>query len=201
MIPGELVVAIFGSGTDEDRAIAVACAEAGARIALATLDRSQKQDYAMNSIANEVWSIGPDQFVSVIDSTESTDVNAFAAEVWDRFGRCDLLVANHNVPTGAPIDELSADEWEDTIALNLTGPFLAAHAFGRNMERQGGGTILLAAHRHPGSDAAYRAAKAGLAGLAQALAEAWERRGVTVELLPAGDGEDIARAAAARLAK
>jgi len=198
----ERVVAIMGAGTDQDRAIAVACAEAGARIALGTLDRSQQQEYAVNSIANEIWSIGPEQFATVLDATDAADVEAFAAQVWDRFGACDLLVANHDTFTEAPLDELSPDEWEATIRANLNAPFFAAHAFGRRLTEQGGGRVLLIAHERPGGDAAYAAAKAGLEGLARAMTEGWSHMGVFVEAL-AGvqDPDGLARTAVERLAR
>jgi NAD(P)-dependent dehydrogenase (short-subunit alcohol dehydrogenase family) len=52
------VVAIVASGSDVDRAIAVALAEAGADIAFATFAKVQAQEFALASIANEVWAIG-----------------------------------------------------------------------------------------------------------------------------------------------
>jgi NAD(P)-dependent dehydrogenase (short-subunit alcohol dehydrogenase family) len=52
------VVAIVGTGSDLDRAIAVACAEAGADVALGTERATREQDYRMNSVANEIWAIG-----------------------------------------------------------------------------------------------------------------------------------------------
>lgn len=181
------VVAIIGSGSDADRAIAVACAEAGADIALGTFDRSQEQEYAMNSIANEVWSIGNRHFVTRMDATEPEEAESFAAQTWDQLGRCDILVANHDLPATAPLDELSADEWDATIRANLTGPFLAARVFGRRMLRQGGGRVLLVAHRHPHGDAAYRTARAALPGLAAAMTETWGPQGVDVDVIDAGD--------------
>jgi gluconate 5-dehydrogenase len=192
------VVAIIGRGSDEDRAIAVACAEAGADIALGTM--STGQEYAMHSIANEVWSIGREQLVCVMDAGDATEAVSFAAQVWDRFGRCDLLVANHDLVAEAPLDQLSADEWDETIRANLTAPFLAAHAFGRLMTRQGGGHILVVAHERPGADAGYVAAKSGLAGLARAMTEGWAGRGVFVEVLQGvQDGPSLARTALDRL--
>ncbi|MCC7365436.1 MAG: SDR family NAD(P)-dependent oxidoreductase [Dehalococcoidia bacterium] len=194
------VVAIIGQGSPQDRAIAVACAEAGANIALGTVEKSTAQDYAMNSIANEIWNIGPDQFVCQMDAGDAAEVASFAAQVSDRFGHCDLLVCNNDQPESAPLDELSQDEWDITIRANLTGPFLAAHAFGRLMERDRGGHVLLVAHERPEADAAYCAAKAGLEGLARAMTRTWSPRGVEVETLPvAGDDAALAATVAARL--
>ncbi|MCK9520433.1 MAG: SDR family oxidoreductase [Dehalococcoidia bacterium] len=194
------VVAIIGRGSDEDRAIAVACAEAGANIALGTMTTEQEQEYGMHSIANEVWSIGPEQLVCVMDAGDATEAMSFAAQVWDRFGRCDLLVANHDLPATAPLDQLSADELEETLRANLAAPFLAAHAFGRLMTRQGGGHILVVAHDRPGADAGYVAAKTGVTGFARAMTDGWASRGVIVEALQGvQDGKSLATTAVERL--
>ena len=176
--------AIVGEGNAGDRAVAVACAEAGARVALGTVAKTREQEYALHSIANEVWNIGPEQLVCVLDAGDAADVAAFAAQVWDRFGGCDLLVCNQDVASNAPLDELSADEWEAALRSNLTASFLAAQAFGRLMERDGGGRILLLRGEERAGDAAYRAAKAGLVELAAAITEAWGVRGVSVAVVP-----------------
>ncbi len=178
------VVALIGAGTEAGRVFVVACAEAGANIALGTVDTSQAQEFAMNSIANEIWSIGREHFVRVMDHTDPTAVVAFADEIWDRFGRCDLAVLTHDVPSFAPIEELSPDEWDATIQLNLTAPFLAAQAIGRLMEREGGGHILILIPDDTANDAAYRAARAGLRVAGHVLNAALLPRGVTVGSSP-----------------
>ncbi|MBI5948460.1 MAG: SDR family oxidoreductase [Chloroflexi bacterium] len=184
------VVAIIGRGSDSDRALAVACAEAGATIALATQSPAPEQDFAMNSIANEVWVIGRDHFVRAMDGSDPAAVAAFADETWDRFRRCDILICAHEAMTTAPLDELSADEWEPSLRTNLTGPFLAAQAFGRLMERQGGGQVILLARDTAGADAAFEAAIAGLAGVANAVNRAWGAAGVRAHPLPPGPPGD-----------
>ena len=171
------VVALICRGVDADRAIAVACAEAGADVALATVEPIQEQEFATASIANEVWAIGRKQFNRLLDSADPASVAAFAAEVWDRLGGCDLLVAAHDHASYVSLDELGPDEFAETVKVNLGGPFLAAQAFGRLMERNGGGRIVFVDADAPG-DVSYRAAKAGLAGLAARLNEEWAAAGV-----------------------
>ncbi len=86
------VVALIGTGSEADRAVTMACAEAGAQLALATHSGEQAQEFAMNSIANEAWAVGADQFVVTMDAVEPGAVTAFAAEVMRRYGRCDAVV-------------------------------------------------------------------------------------------------------------
>lgn len=181
------VVAIIGAGGPTHRAVAVACAEAGADVALGTVRRTQQEEYGTNSIANEIWAIGREHFVREMDASDPTQVTAFAAETWDRLGRCDALVALHDFPSDAPLDELSPDEWDEAMLLNLSAPFFAAQAFGRLMQRQHGGLIVLATPHREGVDAAYAAAKAGLAATATHVEEAWTEAGVHVRLLGAQD--------------
>jgi NAD(P)-dependent dehydrogenase (short-subunit alcohol dehydrogenase family) len=177
------VVAVIGPGGDLHRALAIACAEAGADLALATSDRSQQQEFAVNSIANEAWAVGVDHFVTRLDALDPAEVMAFADQAWDRYRRCDALVCAHDVPSNAPLDELSADEWAATLAANLTAPFLALHAFGRSMERDGRGTVVAVVPHHAAADAAYRAARAGLAAAVADIEETWAARGVRAVVL------------------
>lgn len=172
------VVAIIGPGGDAHRTLAVLCAELGANIALATTNRERDQEFAVNSIANEVWAIGREQFATPINASDDTAVIAFADEVWDRLGRCDVLVAAHDAPASAPLDELSPDEWEITIRENLTAPYLALQAFGRLMEREGGGMLVAVVPPLEGADAAYAAARAGLREFCASVEEAWRSRSV-----------------------
>ena len=86
------VVAIIGRGSSLDRAIAVALAEAGADIAIATQQPVQEQEFSTASIANEIWAIGREQFSHVLDATDASAVLAFVEDVRSRLGRCDALV-------------------------------------------------------------------------------------------------------------
>lgn len=185
------VAAVIGCGRDVERAIAVGLAEAGADIALGTVDRSQEQDFGTNSIANEIWSIGREHFVRVMDALDATEVTAFADEVWDRLGRCDVLVVNYDMVTTAPLLELSADEWEHDLRFNLTGPFLAAQAFGRLMARQGAGRIVMVSWERAGADAAYCVAQAAKVAVVEQMGHELGKAGVSIELTK-GEGQDEA---------
>lgn len=195
------VVAVIGPGGDLHRVLAIACAEAGADLALATTDRSQAQEFAVNSIANEAWAVGVGQFVTRLDALDPAAVMAFADETWDRYRRCDVLICAHDLPSNAPLDELSADEWAVTLAANLTAPFLALHAFGRSMERDGQGTVVAVIPRRETADAAYRAARAGLEAAVTDIAAHWAPRGVRAVALRADPGasRDAARELIERL--
>ena len=178
------VVAFIGTGSELDRALVVALAEAGANLALATTAHAQAEEFAMNSIANEAWVIGREQFVTVMDALDDTAVTAFADEAWDRYGRCDALVCAHDRPSAVALDEIAPHEFRDSIEALLTAPFLAAQAFGRLMEREGHGRIVLLAYDRPDADAGVRSATSALDGLASAIDDAWRHHAVHATSLP-----------------
>lgn len=177
------VIAVIGNGDDLHRAVAVQCAESGASIALATVHSTE--EFAVNSIANEIWSIGREHFVRLMDAAEPTDIAAFADECWDKLGSCDALVWAYSKPTSVPIEELAMHEWQDIFRENLDAPYLAAQAFGRLFERSGGGTVLFAMSEPPGSDPAYRASHAALHSLAADLDARWADHSVHVSVVDA----------------
>jgi len=179
------VVAMLSAGTPLDRDVAVAAAECGASVALGTLDTSQEQEFANASIANEVWAIGRDQMTRVLDAADPSAVNAFQLEVVDRLGRCDILICGHDAPSSVPVEQLAAEDWDNILLKNLTAVFLACQAFGRAMERQGGGSIVLITYDRHDGDAAYRAAKSGLSGLAAGIAGPLGRGGVQIAVVEA----------------
>lgn len=177
------VFAVIGNGDAFHRAAAVQAAEAGANIALGTVHASE--EFAVNSIANEIWTIGREHFVTVLDAAEPTEIAAFADECWDRLGRCDALIWTYALPSSVPFEELANHEWQSIMRENLDGPYLAAQAFGRLFERSGAGIILFAMAEPPGADPAYRASHAALVSLAGDLATRWADHSVSVAVVPA----------------
>ncbi len=144
------VVATIGGGDAHHRAVAVACAEAGAAIALATFNPSSEQEYAVNSIANEVWALGPEHFVAVLEASDVEQLGGFAQKSWSQLGRCDAIV----VVSSLPRPELTAPE-EDRRAYagRHRAPLLAAQAFGQLMRDQGSGVVVFVAPERDPADA------------------------------------------------
>ena len=183
------VAAILCSGGAGDRALALALAEAGADIAIGTLERDQ--EFATASIANEVWAIGREQFSSIVDAVDAVALASFAAETADRLGRCDLLIVSPPSRDGLgvlPPEEVSAEEWATAVRNGLTIPFLAVHAFQPVIERDGGGLLVLL-----GDDGAGLVEGVMLAGrkeLGGRLNAAWAGRGIRVVCVRAEDAAD-----------
>ncbi len=194
------VVAISWRGTPLDRVIAVACAERGANIAFATVSMKQDEEFAMNSIANEVWSIGREHLVRLMTAWEPTAAASFADECFDRFNRCDVLVINTGITSEAPLEELSGDEWDHTVRTTMTAPFLLGHAFGRLMVREGGGLVVMLAPERDDADLSEQAAAAGLRVVVEGMREAWGAKGVHFEFIASEADVTSAESPAAAMA-
>jgi len=116
--------ALVAHGSDLDRAIAVALAEAGADVAIATESPGQSQEFATASIANEIWAIGREQFSHVLDAADTAQVEGYAREVVARLGRCDALVVIEPSPS-LHLGELHrafATALAEDVALVVVGP-------------------------------------------------------------------------------
>ena len=109
----------------------------------------------------------------------------------DRFGRVDILVNNAAVARGTRFPELSAEEWRQTVEVNLTVPFLFSKAVLPTMQAQKYGRIVnisSTAGRMVSTlgSAAYTASKTGLLGLTRASAKEIGKFGITVNAICPG---------------
>ncbi|MGE3073602.1 MAG: SDR family NAD(P)-dependent oxidoreductase [Dehalococcoidia bacterium] len=170
------VVAMLCRGSGDDRAIAVALAEAGADIAIGTISGAQKEEFATASIANEVWAIGREQMNSVLDATDPTAAAAFAAEVADRLGRCDAVVIAPGPTPRVEFDELSKDEWDEFAAGGVTAPLVAAMAFSKVIERGGGGAVVFVVDGSAYGDVAGSVVGESLRAMAANMGIGWKDR-------------------------
>ena len=104
-----------------------------------------------------------------LDITREQDV----VKAFSRLERLDVLVNNAGVDFTLPIDELSVNQWDAVMGVNLRAPFLLSQQAAKIMKRQGGGHIIniasTAAKRTWPNASAYHASKWGLMGLSHAL--------------------------------
>jgi NAD(P)-dependent dehydrogenase (short-subunit alcohol dehydrogenase family) len=116
------------------------------------------------------------------DVSEESTVERFAREVFDRFGRVDVLVNNAGISCISPAETTSASELRRVLEVNLVAPFLLCRAFGTMMLEAGSGSIVniasIAGLMGVADRAAYNASKHGLVGLTRTLAAEWGSRGV-----------------------
>ena len=135
------------------------------------------------------------------DVSDPASVDAMARAVLDAYGRIDVLVNNAAIFSTLemrPFEEISLDEWERVLRVNLTGPFLCARAVASAMRKAGWGRIINIASAAVSLDRPnylhYIASKAGLAGMTNSLARELGPHGITVNaILPGATFTEIPR--------
>ena len=122
------------------------------------------------------------------DMTSGADLARLAAEIDERWGGIDVLINNAGLHRGGTLDRLADEDWEATLATNLTGPMRLARALLGQMS-PGSSIVNIGAvvgfRGFPG-DSSYGASKAGLAGLTQVLAAELARRQIRVNMVVPG---------------
>lgn len=127
------------------------------------------------------------------DVSKPDEVQHAVDETVARFGSLDILVNNAGISWGAMPEEMTLDQWQKVLDVNLTGCFLFAQAAGREMLKKNSGTIIniasiagLTSSANGPFYAGYVASKAGLIGLTRELAASWGRRGIRVNAIAPG---------------
>jgi 2-deoxy-D-gluconate 3-dehydrogenase len=178
------VAVVTGASRGIGRSIALRLAEEGADIGL--IQRSAAED-----VADEIRALGR-RAHAVRADLRAPAANATALdEVADALGGLDVAVANAARIVRKPALELSLEEWESQLALNLTSAFAFSQAAARRFLAQGtGGAIVhvasLLSFQGGLNVAAYAASKGGLAVLTRALANEWAPLGIRVNAVAPG---------------
>ncbi|GLW33417.1 SDR family NAD(P)-dependent oxidoreductase [Actinoplanes regularis] len=182
---GGRTAVVTGGSSGIGRDIALALGRAGARVVLVA-----RRPAPIAEVLAELEKFGAEGGAVTADLADRDAVRAAIAEITSRYGVPDILVNSAAVNLRPPLDELTEDVWDITLAANLTSPFLLGQAFGPTMARRGWGRIInivsQQAFRAYGNSGAYGAAKAGLVGLTRSQAEAWSRHGVCCNAIAPG---------------
>ena len=173
-----------GSGLGEATAILLA----GAGVAVAVADVSQEQ---AERVAAAVREVGGTAIAVGVDVSDARDVESAVQKTLQAFGRVDFVINNAGTDFVLPITEMTVEQWDRVIGVNLRGAFLFAKATLPIMQRQGGGHIVnvasTAAKRAWANAAAYHASKWGLLGFTRALGVEGRPHGIkATALVPGG---------------
>lgn len=175
---------VTGSARNIGRAIALALAADGARVAVNA--RSSRAE--IEAVVGEIRQQGGEATAVLADVTDSDQVDAMFAEVMRAFGRVDVLVNNAAIRREAPIADISLADWREVLSSILDASFLCARAAAAVMGE--GGRIIniggLSAHAGAADRVHVVTAKAGLVGLTKALAIELAPRGITANLVAPG---------------
>jgi NAD(P)-dependent dehydrogenase (short-subunit alcohol dehydrogenase family) len=160
-------------------ATAQALAEAGAQVVLLDRDGAEAETAARGLVGGR----GAD--AHALDVADAAAVERVFDRVAERLGRIDILVNNAGVSIRRPSLELSLEDWQQVLSVNLTGAFLCARAAVARMPAGGGAIVNTASIMGlsgggPYANPAYHATKGALVNLTRAHAIEWAPRGVRV---------------------
>ncbi len=164
------VALITGGGRGIGKAVALAYAQEGARVALCARTESEIEQAAAEIRGRKAECEG-----WTCDVSSEEPAKEMVAQVQKKFGRIDVLVNNAGVMTRpVPMTELDVKKWDYTITVNLRGPFLVTQAALPGMIQQKGGSIInvssMIGRTGYANFIAYSASKWGLEGFTQTLA-------------------------------
>ena len=179
------VCVVTGAGSGIGRAIATALVGVGAVVAL--LDRNRA---GCEAAAAELGGRGGKALPVACDTSDQKSVGAAAEAVQRELGGCDVLVNNAGLLRSGLLENLSLEDWNHLLAVNLTGYLLCAQAFGKSMLAAKRGSIVhvasVAAHHPQPRSGAYSASKAGVVVLSRQLALEWGPSGIRSNVVSPG---------------
>lgn len=164
------VAIITGAGRNIGAEIARMFASEGAKIAAVDMDKGRGE-----SIASEIRSSGGEAIAVISDISEEDDVKAMVKTVVEKWGKVDILINNAAISDNQTIFDITKEEWDKTLAVSLTGPFLVSKYVAEQMVQQGqGGRIVnigsTSGYRGRDKAIAYTSAKAGVINLTRSMA-------------------------------
>jgi NAD(P)-dependent dehydrogenase (short-subunit alcohol dehydrogenase family) len=171
---------VSGAARGIGQAIANRLASEGARVLIADLDEA-----AASAAASELGEVAG---AFPLDVTSDDSWQAAVLTATNLFGSVDILVNNAGVAgRSAPTWELSVEEWQQVVDVDLTGVFLGCRAVLPGMMERGYGRIVniasIAGKEGNPNAAPYSAAKAGVLGLTKAIAKEVATRGVIINAI------------------
>ena len=127
------------------------------------------------------------------DVKDKASIQQVAAETLAKFGRIDILINNAGVSWGAPVEEMTLEQWDRVLSTNLTGTFLFCQAVGKAMAAQASGKIInIASVAGLGGASAdlqaigYHASKGGVIAFTKDLACKWAPHNIQVNAIAPG---------------
>jgi 3-oxoacyl-[acyl-carrier protein] reductase len=184
------VALVTGGGKGIGRAVVRRLAAEGAAVALCGREAA-----AVDRVAAEVVANGGRAFARSVDISDETAVDTFVGEAVGALGGLDVVVNNAALTSmswigHAPAVAMTTEEWQRTLAVNLTGAFFVSRTTGTILKAQRRGAIVNIASVHAyipnGLTPHYDVAKAGIVGLTRSLALNLGRDGIRVNAVAPG---------------
>jgi NAD(P)-dependent dehydrogenase (short-subunit alcohol dehydrogenase family) len=182
------VAIVTGAGQGMGRAFAQVLADAGATVAVVEVVPGRGQQ-----AVDELRGDGHDALLYELDVRDRPAVEAMVTDLDQRFGRIDVLVNCAGIFAGGPSEDVTPEEWDRVIGINLSAVFGCSQAVARVMIPQGSGSIInigsLTAMGGWAKRACYGTSKAAVVALTQILGVEWIRHGIRVNAINPGQIE------------
>ncbi len=182
---GKVAVLIGGGGVLAGT-MADGLAQAGADIAILDLNLANAQKKA-----NQIQASGRRAMAVAVDATNKADLLAAERQIASQWGRVDILINAPGINSSTPFLEISEEEWDKILQVNLKSMFLACQVFGARMiEQAEGGSIINISSASSGPPLSkvftYSISKAGVNNLTQFLAREWAAHRIRVNAIAPG---------------
>ncbi len=181
------VAVVTGASSGLGAQLAKAFARQGAKVALLAR-RAEK----LKGIESEIKAAGGEAMSVQCDVTKLADVQNAVAAVLARFGKVDILLNSAGSSKSGKTVELTDEDWQAIVDLNLTATFRCSREFGKEMLKNGHGRIINIASVHGktgvplGPNASYAATKGAVVNLTRTMGTEWAKTGVTVNAIGPG---------------
>ena len=173
-----------GEGVGNGKAAAILFAREGASVVLA--DREIARAEETHALIRDE---GGESIAIAADVTRAADCEAMVRATVERYGRLDVLHNNVGISTRADVTEVSEEQWDHVMAVNVKSIVLASRYAIPEMKKSGGGAIIAVssiAGLRANSSAPYTASKAAVVGLVKSMAGDHGRDGIRVNCIAPG---------------
>lgn len=181
------VALVTGAGSGIGKATAIRMAQEGARIAALS-----KSEAGLEEVVKTITANGGEAIRLLVDVTDQTEMEAAMSRVDAEWGQLDIVFANAGINgVWAPLDDLTVEEWETTLKVNLTGTFITVRSALPLLSRNGGSIIITSSvngtriFSNSGASA-YSTTKAGQLAFAKMIALELAPKGIRVNVICPG---------------
>lgn len=182
------VALVTGGRRGMGRTHALALSSQGAKVAVTDIDANE-----CSGVVEEIKAKGGEAICLKMDVSKKSEVDAGFDEIIKQFGRLDILVNNAGIYSPKPALELTEEEWDKTIDINLKGQFFCAQRAAKEMAKNKWGRIINIASIASGQvgvgiagGAHYTASKGGIIGMTETMAIEFAPLGINVNVIGPG---------------